>query len=115
MPSSNLPLAFILNNKVSPFKNSTINNNNLNNSNVYYNSVVHNRDKRINNQNENNLYMKIPKSKNEQKKMYRKYKKKKPFDWICNRCSNLNYAFRTSCNICGLPLKENPYYNSNFD
>ena len=27
-------------------------------------------------------------------------------DWICFFCNNLNFAFRTKCNICGI-LKQN--------
>ncbi|MCQ2818099.1 MAG: zinc finger Ran-binding domain-containing protein [archaeon] len=38
-------------------------------------------------------------------------KKKKPFieregDWICSRCKNLNFAFRTCCNRCRYPKEE---------
>ena len=37
-----------------------------------------------------------------------KVKQKKPFeiragDWTCFDCNNLNFAFRTKCNRCGLP------------
>lgn len=39
-------------------------------------------------------------------------KKKKPFveregDWICFKCKNLNFAFRTNCNRCHLTKAEN--------
>ena len=39
-------------------------------------------------------------------------KKKKPFveregDWICFKCKNLNFAFRTNCNRCHLTKNEN--------
>ena len=39
-------------------------------------------------------------------------KKKKPFveregDWICFKCKNLNFAFRTNCNRCHLTKSEN--------
>ena len=38
-------------------------------------------------------------------------KNKKPFierpgDWICAKCQNLNFAFRTNCNRCHLPKNE---------
>lgn len=82
-----------------------INNNSVN---VYSNS----------NQNEQNLFKKFPKgkkTKKEKKNFYKKYKEKRSSDWICNRCSNLNYSFRTFCNICKLPLKDNSYYESDFD
>ena len=39
------------------------------------------------------------------------YRKIRPFgertgDWICKKCRNLNFAFRTECNRCKLPKKE---------
>ena len=42
---------------------------------------------------------------------YNKFQSKKTYkcftertgDWICNSCKNLNFAFRTVCNRCGLP------------
>ena len=38
-------------------------------------------------------------------------KKMKPFsertgDWICQKCKNLNFAFRHECNRCKFPKKE---------
>lgn len=38
-------------------------------------------------------------------------KKQKPFierngDWICEKCKNLNFAFRQECNRCKLPKSE---------
>ena len=30
-----------------------------------------------------------------------------------SQSNHLNYSFRTFCNICKLPLKDNPYYDSN--
>ena len=116
MNLSQSPLGFQLSNNFSPFYvNSSHFNNKIKNNNVYFNSDAYNKDKRINSQNEHNLNKKNPKNKNNPKKFYQKFKKKRPLDWICNRCSNLNYSFRTFCNICNLPLKDNPYYKSNFD
>jgi hypothetical protein len=50
-------------------------------------------------------------------KMYNK--KQKPFteregDWVCQRCRNLNFSFRTECNRCRLP-KESATKNINKD
>lgn len=84
---------------------------NINNSNVYYNNYIFSS----NNQNEHNIFSKFAKNKKgkkAQKKLMEKYKDKRPYDWICNRCNNLNYSFRTICNICKLPLKDNPFYIS---
>lgn len=52
------------------------------------------------------------KNKKSKKNNNQKYKDKRPFDWICNRCDNLNYSFRTFCNICNLPKSQNVFYNS---
>ena len=92
--------------------NSKINNSDIyfsvsNNSNAIYNT---------NNQNEQNLIsnaQKKKKSKKVKKKLIKKNKDKRPYDWICNRCNNLNYSFRTFCNICKLPLKDNHLFESN--
>ena len=52
--------------------------------------------------------VKVEKSKN--KKEERKKKKnvfvKRDGDWICSKCKNLNFAFRSLCNKCKLPKKE---------
>ncbi len=69
----------------------------------------------MSNQNEKFLFSKNTKKNKKSKKNNQKYKDKRPFDWICNRCSNLNYSFRTVCNICKLPLKDNPCYKSNYE
>ena len=88
-----------VNNKQLPLNNFIIANHNISN---------------INNQNEKiSKILKSIKSKKIRKKLNKKYKDKRPFDWICNRCGNLNYSFRAICNICKLPLKDNPYYKSN--
>ncbi len=51
----------------------------------------------------NHMEMNIQNNKN-----HNKEKGKKPFeiregDWTCFHCNNLNFAFRTKCNRCGLP------------
>ena len=32
----------------------------------------------------------------------------RPGDWICPKCSNLNFSFRTECNTCGEPRGNTP-------
>ena len=66
------------------------------------------------NQNEKFLFSKNNNKKNKKstKNNNQKYKDKRPFDWICNRCNNLNYSFRTFCNICNLPKSQNIFFNS---
>ena len=99
------------NNFSSNFVNSNINN--ISNRNIYHNNFNCYQ----NNQNEEeNILSKIPKTKKgkkAQKKLIQKYKNKRPYDWICKRCLNLNYSFRTFCNICKLPLKDNLNYHKN--
>jgi hypothetical protein len=99
------------NNVSSNFVNSNINN--ISNSNIFHNNYICCQ----NNQNEEeNILSKIPKTKKgkkAQKKLIQKYKNKRPYDWICKRCLNLNYSFRTFCNICKLPLKDNLNYHKN--
>ena len=64
------------------------------------------------NQNEKFLFSKnTKKNKKSKKNNNQKYKDKRPLDWICNRCNNLNYSFRTFCNICNLPKSQNVFYN----
>ena len=55
-----------------------------------------------------------PKKEDKMKKVKKTNKKfiKRPYDWICNRCNNINFAFRNVCNICELPLKDNSLYKS---
>ena len=64
------------------------------------------------NQNKNLLFSKNnKKNKKPKKNIDKKYKDMRPSDWICNRCDNLNYSFRTFCNICSLPKSQNIFYN----
>ena len=66
-----------------------------------------------NNQNYNFLfYINSNREKNSKNKEYQNLKKKGYFDWICNRCNNLNYSFRKICNKCNLPKNKNIFYNS---
>ena len=102
--SSNLPFVYSFENKFSPFSNVNNESNNLKNN--YINSA--------NNQNEQCLFSKnTKKNKKAKKTNNQKHKEKRPFDWICNRCNNLNYSFRVICNICNLPRNENQFYNPN--
>ena len=103
--SSNLPFVFPFeNNNLPPF--SSINNNSNGLNNKYIISA--------NSQNDKFLFSKNTKKNKKQKKINnQKIKDKRPFDWVCNRCNNLNYSFRIFCNICSLPRNENQYYSSN--
>ena len=83
-----------LNNNSSELKNNYINNSNSQNEQYIFN---------INNK----------KNKKSKKVKEQKHRVKRPSDWICNRCHNLNYSFRIVCNICNLPKKENQFYFSN--
>ena len=77
------------------------NNNNMNNNyNVFNEQMKMNM---IQNNMLNHMEMNIQNNKN-----HNKEKGKKPFeiregDWTCFHCNNLNFAFRTKCNRCGLP------------
>ena len=95
---------------VNSFDTNSINNSQslFNNSNVFNNNIIS-----INNQNEQISNIIKRRGKKIRKKFNKKYKDKRPSDWICNRCGNLNYSFRAICNICKLPSKDNPYYKSN--
>ena len=51
------------------------------------------------------LYKKKSYKKEEKRKARRKKKYKKQFneregDWFCSQCKNINFSFRTHCNIC---------------
>ena len=108
--SSNLPFVFPFENKnfplFSPANSSAGNINNNYMSNSYLDQMP--------NQNEKFLFSKNTNKKNKKSKKNnnQKYKDKRPFDWICNRCDNLNYSFRTFCNICNLPKSQNIFYSS---
>ena len=102
--SSNLPFVFSFDNNFSPFSNINNISNNLKN-----NYIIS-----ANNKNEQNLFSKnTKKSKKSKKSNNQKHKEKRPLDWICNRCNNLNYSFRIFCNKCNLPRNENQFYDPN--
>ena len=65
------------------------------------------------NNDEKSLFSRNDKKKKSKKNKITKNKDKRPFDWVCNRCNNLNYSFRNFCNICKLPREENKFYSSN--
>ena len=105
---SNLP--FVLNYEKSfpPF--SPVNDNTGSMPNTY---ISNSYEDQIQNQNDKSLFSKnAKKNKKSKKNNNQKYKDKRPFDWICNRCNNLNYSFRTFCNICNLPKSQNVFYNT---
>ena len=106
LSSSNLPFVISFENNFIPFGNNINNNSNDLKSN-YINSTN-------NGQNEQYLFSKNNKKNKKTKKLNnQKHKEKRPFDWVCNRCNNLNYSFRIFCNICNLPRNENQFYTSN--
>ena len=106
LSSSNLPFVISFENNFIPFGNNINNNSNDLKSN-YINSAN-------NGQNEQYLFSKNNKKNKKTKKLNnQKHKEKRPFDWVCNRCNNLNYSFRIFCNICNLPRNENQFYTSN--
>ena len=59
----------------------------------------------ININNSQNNYILYKYYKNDSSIYYNKSKRKifqeRKGDWICQLCNNLNFAFRTKCNICG--------------
>lgn len=104
--SSNLPFVFPFDNNLfsPPFSPANNSINNLNNNYLFSS----------NNPNDQFLFSKNnKKNKKPKKSNNQKIKEKRPFDWVCNRCNNLNYSFRIFCNICNLPKNENQFYNSN--
>ena len=106
--ASNLPFVLNFEKNFPPF--SPVNDNTGSMSNTYIsNSYVD----QMQNQNDKGLFSKNNKKNKKSKKNNNpKYKDKRPFDWICNRCNNLNYSFRTFCNICNLPKSQNVFYNT---
>ena len=77
------------------------NNNNMNNNYNIFNQQM--KMNMIQNNMLNHMETNIQNNKN-----HNKEKGKKPFeiregDWTCFHCNNLNFAFRTKCNRCGLP------------
>ena len=104
--SSNLPFVFPFENNINNLAPFSVNNNSNELNNKYIISA--------NSQNDQYLFSKNTKKNKKNKKINnQKVKEKRPFDWVCNRCNNLNYSFRIFCNICNLPRNENQYYNSN--
>jgi hypothetical protein len=105
--SSNLPFVFPFENSFPPFSP-------VNDSSQYVNnSYMFNSPNNYVEQNQNDKFSKnVKKNKKTKKNNNQKYKEKRPFDWICNRCNNLNYSFRTFCNICNLPKSQNIFFNS---
>ena len=100
---------FITNISPLPYVNSQIN---LSNSNLFSNELSMSPNKYS--------HSHSPKP----KKGEHEKKKKKPFveregDWICFKCKNLNFAFRTNCNRCHLTKNENQkiiqQYMSNYN
>ena len=106
--SSNLPFIFPFEYAFPPF--SPVNNNSGGNNNSY---MINSSDDLNTYQNDKNLFSKNEKKKKIKKNKNQKYKDRRPLDWICNRCNNLNYSFRNECNICKLPREENNFYHSN--
>jgi hypothetical protein len=101
-----LPFVFPFENNINNLAPFSINNNSNDLKNKYIISA--------NSQNDQYLFSKNTKKNKKNKKVNnQKIKEKRPFDWVCNRCNNLNYSFRIFCNICNLPRNENQYYNSN--
>jgi hypothetical protein len=86
------------------FNNIQFQNNNIN-SNINTTNMF-NQQLQINLLNQKNILNHVAGNKTQQQ--HTKEKGKKPFeiregDWTCFDCNNLNFAFRTKCNRCGLP------------
>ena len=82
------------------------------NNNVAECYISNSKNEQTSNQNEKILFSKnTKKNKKPKKNNNQKHGDKRPFDWICNRCNNLNYSFRTFCNLCYLPKSQNIFYN----
>ena len=85
---------------------------------IFQNYINFNKNRNIqlnnNNQNKMNAINKTFENNNFSNYKYNNEvpKLKKPFieregDWICFKCHNLNFAFRTNCNICHITKKDN--------
>ena len=77
-------------------------NNNINCNTNNINNEQYNKD-------ENNKYNKFGKNETGKKNTFCR----RPNDWVCSKCSNLNFAFRVYCNRCSSP-KEILINNNNF-
>ena len=80
-------------------------NNNLNTNNMF------NQQLQMNLLNQQNILNHISGNNKIQQQQHNKEKGKKPFeiregDWTCFDCNNLNFAFRTKCNRCGLAKED---------
>ena len=114
------PSTPLLNNTNSSLPQNQYNNNNINNippislnddfnqlQNNNLNNNMFNQQMKMNIM-QNNLLNHMEMNMQNNKIQHNKEKGKKPFeiregDWTCFDCNNLNFAFRTKCNRCGLP------------
>jgi len=85
----------IFNNDIKNFNNNI--NNNPDNNNIN-NNIINNNSNYINTEyyQNKNYYIKITKNK---KNIF----SRRPNDWICSKCYNLNFGFRVFCNRCSEP------------
>ena len=88
------------------------------NNNLLIKNKNDNNDKRINKEEEEEfefvLYKKKGYNKEEKRKVRGKKKYKKQFneregDWFCSQCKNINFSFRTHCNICKMSKAKSEY------
>ena len=97
-----LNFIFNSNNNMQSFNNPIIFNFTQNNCNYNFNNINNNNSYNNNNefkkhQNKNNKYL----DKNESNK--KNTFCRRPNDWVCSKCYNLNFAFRIFCNRCSAP------------
>ena len=71
----------------------------------FFNIDFFNNNEKVNSikEEKNNINEKINKKGKKKKKInkLKNYNIKKG-DWLCPKCNNINFAFRTLCNICGI-------------
>ena len=94
----------IFNNDIKNFNNNI--NNNSDNNNINNNNINNNIDNNIINNNSNNINTEYYENKKYYIKMTRNKKNifsRRPNDWICSKCYNLNFGFRVFCNRCSAP------------